>query len=54
MRSDSEITEILTYVTKNYKIDDAVRPAFEKAVDAINSDYYRGSVLNAMRRNTTQ
>jgi hypothetical protein len=53
MKSDSEIAEILNYITKNYKIDDAVRPAFEKAVDAIDSDYYRGSVLSAMRRNST-
>lgn len=32
------------------RIDDSLRPAYEKAVDAINSDYYRGSALSALRR----
>jgi beta-lactamase regulating signal transducer with metallopeptidase domain len=54
MRSDNEISEVLNYVSRNYRIDDTLRPAFDKAVDAINSDYYRGSVLSSMRRNSTQ
>jgi hypothetical protein len=51
MSSDSEIADVLSAVTRSYKIDDSLRPAYEKAVDAMSSDYYRGTALSALRRN---
>ena len=54
MKSDSEMSEVLNLVVRNHRIDDALRPAFDKAVDAIDSDYYRGSVLSAVRRRAAQ
>ncbi|MEO8194710.1 MAG: M56 family metallopeptidase [Gemmatimonadales bacterium] len=54
MKSDSEISEILASVARRYRIDDAVRPAFEKAVDAIDSEYYRGAALAALRRSAAR
>jgi beta-lactamase regulating signal transducer with metallopeptidase domain len=54
MDSDSEIADLLSAVTRSYKIDDSLRPAYEKAVDAMGSDYYRGTALSALRRNQTQ
>ena len=54
IRSDSELSEVLTLIARNYKIDDSLRPAFDKAVDAIDSDYYRGSVLSAVRRSAAR
>jgi beta-lactamase regulating signal transducer with metallopeptidase domain len=53
MRSDSEMSDVLTYVARNYRIDDSLRPAFEHAVDSMKSDYYRGSALSALRRSQT-
>ena len=50
MKSDNEISEVLDAVARSYRIDDSLRPAYEKAVDAISSDYYRGSALSALRR----
>lgn len=50
MKSDNEISEVLDAVARAYRIDDSLRPAYEKAVDAISSDYYRGSALSALRR----
>jgi beta-lactamase regulating signal transducer with metallopeptidase domain len=50
MKSDSEASEVLSKVASSYRIDDSLRPAFEKAVDSIDSDYYRGSALSALRR----
>jgi len=54
MRSDNEIAEVLTFIARSYRIDDAIRPAFDKALDAIDSDYYRGSVLSAQRRSAAR
>jgi len=50
MKSDSETAEVLSAVARGYRIDDSLRPAFEKAVDSMESDYYRGSALSALRR----
>jgi hypothetical protein len=54
MKSDSEMNEVLTTLARSYKIDDSLRPAYEKAVDAIKSDYYRGEAYAAMRRSETR
>lgn len=48
--SDSDLGGLLASVTKNYRIDESLRPAYEKAADAISSDYYRGSALVALRK----
>jgi hypothetical protein len=53
MRSDSEMAEVLKAVSDRYRIDDSLRPAYEKAADAINSDYYRGAAYSALRRSGT-
>jgi beta-lactamase regulating signal transducer with metallopeptidase domain len=50
MRSDSEMAEVLSAAARSYTIDDGLRPAYEKAVDSMKSDYYRGSALSALRR----
>ena len=50
MKSDSEIAEVLTAVARSYKIDNSLRDDFERAVDAMDSDYYRGEALSALRR----
>jgi len=50
IRSDHELSEVLAATARSFRIDDSLRPAFEKAVDAIDSDYYRGSALSALRR----
>jgi hypothetical protein len=52
MKSDSDIADVLSMVARSFRIDDSLRPAYEKAVDAMDSDYYRGSALSALRRNT--
>jgi hypothetical protein len=52
MKSDGEIADVLSMVARSFRIDDSLRPAYEKAVDAMDSDYYRGSALSALRRNT--
>ena len=49
-KSDSEMSEVLTSVARSYKLDDGLRDAYEKAVDAMDSDYYRGAALSALRR----
>jgi hypothetical protein len=41
---------VLTSVARSYKLDDGLRDAYEKAVDAMDSDYYRGAALSALRR----
>lgn len=51
MKSDNEIADVLSMVARNFRIDDSLRPAYEKAVDAMDSEYYRGSALSALRRN---
>jgi len=50
MKSDSEMADVLSAVARSYKIDAGLREAFEKAVDAMDSDYYRGAALSALRR----
>jgi hypothetical protein len=50
MKSDNDISELLSDVARVYRIDENLRPAYEKAVDAMRSDYYRGSALSALRR----
>lgn len=50
MKSDNDISEVLSEVANNYRIDDKLRPAFEKAIDAIGSDYYRANATSALRR----
>jgi beta-lactamase regulating signal transducer with metallopeptidase domain len=54
MKSDSEMSDVLTNVARRYKIDDSLRSAYEKAVDAMESDYYRGSALSALRRSMSR
>jgi hypothetical protein len=54
IRSDSEKAEVLAAVARSYRIDDSLRPAFEKVVDAMGSEYYRGSALSALRRSMAQ
>ena len=50
MKSDSEMADILGEVARSYKLDESLRDAYEKAVDAMRSDYYRGAALSALRR----
>jgi beta-lactamase regulating signal transducer with metallopeptidase domain len=50
MKSDSEAADVLAKVARSYKIDDSLRDDYEKAVDSIDSDYYRGAALSALRR----
>ena len=50
IHSDSEMADVLSAVARSYKIDESVRAAYEKAVDAMSSDYYRGAALSALRR----
>jgi beta-lactamase regulating signal transducer with metallopeptidase domain len=54
IKSDSEMAEVLTAVARTYKLDNSLRDAFEKAVDAMDSDYYRGAALSALRRSMAQ
>jgi len=50
MKSDSEMAEVLKAVSDRYRIDDSLRQAYERAVDSIRSDYYRGAAYSALRR----
>ena len=54
MKSDSEMSEVLSTIARNYKIDDSLRAAYEKAVDAMESEYYRGAALSALRRSMSR
>ena len=49
-KSDSEMAELLQSVARSYKLDDGLRNAYERAVDSMSSDYYRGAALSALRR----
>ena len=49
-KSDSEMSELLASVARSYKLDGNLRESYEKAVDAMDSDYYRGAALSALRR----
>jgi len=53
IKSDYELSALLTSVARAYPIDDSLRPAYEKAIDSIDSDYYRGAALSAARRSST-
>jgi hypothetical protein len=54
MKSDSEAADILSNVARSYKIDDSLRDDYERAVDSIDSDYYRGAALSALRRSMSR
>ena len=54
MKSDSEMADVLAVVARNYKLDESLRAAYEKAVDEMDSDYYRGAALSALRRSVTR
>jgi beta-lactamase regulating signal transducer with metallopeptidase domain len=48
--SDSEMADVLSAVARSYRNDESVRPAYEKAVDAMSSEYYSGAAMSALRR----
>ena len=50
IKSDYELSALLTEVARNFTIDESLRPAYEKAANAIESEYYRDAALNAARR----
>lgn len=54
MKSDHEIAEVLKATARAYRIDERLRPAFERAVDSMESDHYRGTAMSALRRSMTQ
>ena len=49
LKSDYELSGLLATVARAYPIDDSLRSAYDRAVDAIESDYYRGAALSAGR-----
>jgi hypothetical protein len=49
IKSDYELSGLLATLARAYPIDDSLRPAYDRAVDAIESDYYRGAALSAGR-----
>jgi beta-lactamase regulating signal transducer with metallopeptidase domain len=53
IKSDYELSALLASVSRAYPIDDSLRPAYDRAVDAIESDYYRGVALSAARPRST-
>ncbi len=52
--SDSDLGSLLSNVAKSFRIDNSMRPAYEKATDAISSDHYRGAALVALRKSMAQ
>jgi len=50
IKSDYELSALLTEVARNFTIDESLRPAYEKAANAIESEYYRDAALSAARR----
>lgn len=54
IKSDSQMADVLTAVARTYRIDESLRPVFEKAVDSMDSDYYRGAALSALRRSMSR
>jgi beta-lactamase regulating signal transducer with metallopeptidase domain len=54
IKSDSEMADVLGSVARNYNLDDGLRAAYEKAVDTMDSDYYRGAALSALRRSVSR
>jgi beta-lactamase regulating signal transducer with metallopeptidase domain len=49
LKSDYELSGLLSSLVRIYPIDDSLRPAYDRAVDSISSDYYRGAALSAAR-----
>lgn len=49
-KSDSEMADVLASVARSYRLDGTLREAYEKAVDSMESEYYRGAALSALRR----
>jgi beta-lactamase regulating signal transducer with metallopeptidase domain len=47
IKSDYELSTLLSSVARAFPIDDSLRPAFNRAVDAIGSDYYRNAAAAA-------
>lgn len=54
IKSDSEMADVLANVARSYNLDDGLRASYEKAVDAMDSDYYRGAALSALRRSVSR
>lgn len=54
IKSDSEMADVLGSVARSYNLDDGLRAAYEKAVDNMDSDYYRGAALSALRRSVSR
>jgi hypothetical protein len=54
IKSDSEMADVLSSVARSYNLDDGLRAAYEKAVDNMDSDYYRGAALSALRRSVSR
>lgn len=47
--SDHEKSQVLADVARSYKLDQDLRAAYERAVDQIESEHYRGTALVALR-----
>jgi len=54
IKSDSEMADVLSNVARSYRLDEGLRAAYEKAVDSMDSDYYRGAALSALRRSVAR
>jgi len=54
MRSDHETAQVLSTVARKYTLDSDLRAAYERAVDSIDSEHYRGTALVALRRNQSR
>ena len=54
IKSDSEMADVLSNVARSYKLDESLRAAYERAVDSMDSDYYRGAALSALRRSVAR
>ncbi len=53
LKSDYELSGLLSSLVRIYPIDDSLRAAYDRAVDSIQSDYYRGAALSAARPRST-
>jgi beta-lactamase regulating signal transducer with metallopeptidase domain len=53
LKSDYELSGLLSSLVRIYPIDDSLRPAYDRAVDSIQSEYYRGAALSAARPRRT-
>lgn len=54
MGSDYETSQVLASVVRSYKLDQELREQYEKVTDSIESDYYRGNALAALRRSASR